>query len=69
MPLNGFIAAMAPDHYTAPVWQHFSEPENGCNFVQRLLIEETTLQILMDPKAEVAKKCFYPVLAIGGQLN
>ena len=45
MLLNGFIAAMAPDRYAALVWQHFSEPENGCNFVQRLLIGETTLQI------------------------
>ena len=44
MLLNGFIAAMAPDRYAALVWQHFSEPENGCNFVQRLLIGETTLQ-------------------------
>lgn len=35
--LNGFILGFAPDRFAARAWLHFSEPQNGCDFVSRIL--------------------------------
>jgi hypothetical protein len=47
MRLNRLVLAMAPDRYTALVWQHFAQPEHRCDFVRRLLVGEETLMIPM----------------------
>jgi hypothetical protein len=49
MRLNSFIAAMAPERYAALVWQHFNQPENGCDFVQGLLSGDVSLQLQLFP--------------------
>lgn len=50
MMLNAFVAAMAPDRYAALVWQHFSQPENGCAFIHRLLAGQTSLHLEIYPE-------------------
>jgi hypothetical protein len=36
---------MNPDLFAVKAWQHFSDPENGCGFVWRLIRGETTLDL------------------------
>jgi len=50
MLLNTFIATMAPERYAALVWQHFNQPENGCAFIQRLLVGDVSLQLQLYPE-------------------
>ena len=42
--LNAFIALAAPTKFAAWSWMHFSAPQNGCEFVRKLISGETTLK-------------------------
>ncbi|MBN2905255.1 MAG: hypothetical protein JXJ18_00945 [Rhodobacteraceae bacterium] len=43
--LNGFIALAAPNRFAQSAWLHFAQPENGCDFVGRLIRGEITLEL------------------------
>ena len=42
--LNEFVALAEPITFAAWSWQHFSQPQNGCIFFEKLLIGETSLE-------------------------
>ncbi|MBV1867453.1 MAG: hypothetical protein KUG69_06055, partial [Marinosulfonomonas sp.] len=42
--LNAFIAIAAPSKFAAWSWIHFSAPQNGCDFVGKLVSGKTTLK-------------------------
>ena len=46
--LNELVAVMAPDKFAALAWQHFNEPDHGCDFVQNLATGRTSLTIIWD---------------------
>lgn len=41
--LNLFVAEIAPIRFGTRVWRHFSMPENGCDFMRRILNGEPVL--------------------------
>lgn len=42
---NSFVLAMAPEKFAAKAWLHFSAPENGCEFVRRILDRDVVLGV------------------------
>jgi len=42
--LNAFVALAAPVKFAAWSWMHFTAPQNGCDFVGKLVSGETTLK-------------------------
>lgn len=43
--LNSFIALAEPITFAAWSWQHFSEPQNGCDFFKQLITGTTSLEL------------------------
>jgi len=46
--LNSFIAQAAPMKFAAWSWLHFSGPEGGCDFIEKLVSGEATLKLPND---------------------
>jgi len=44
--LNELIAVLAPEKFAALAWQHFNEPENGCDFVTDLVTGKVSLEVV-----------------------
>jgi hypothetical protein len=44
--LNGFVAMVEPTTFAAWSWLHFSEPQNGCDFFEKLTTGEISLELL-----------------------
>jgi len=43
--LNGIVALADPITFAAWSWQHFSDPQNGCSFFQKLKSGEVSLEL------------------------
>lgn len=43
--LNDFAALLDPLLFASRVWQHFSQPENGCDFIRRIESGEVDLSL------------------------
>ena len=43
--LNDFTALLDPVHFANRVWRHFSQPENGCDFIRRIQSGEVDLRL------------------------
>ena len=42
--LNSTIAMMAPTAFAARVWEHYSMPENGCDFIGKIIDGKVSLR-------------------------
>ncbi|WP_372740515.1 hypothetical protein [Neptunomonas sp.] len=43
--LNEFVALAKPPTFAAWSWQHFAEPQHGCDFFEKLITGETSLEL------------------------
>ena len=43
--LNDFVAESAPLFFASRVWEHFSKPGNGCDFIRKIVSGEADLRL------------------------